>query len=82
MACVQRSGSVQAACAVQWTSPLELHGIGQYGADAYFMFCRGDWREVHPTDKDLLRYRNWLADTDGLGQGLERDKAPDFIYQP
>lgn len=25
------------------------------GADAYFMFCREDWRRVQPKDKDLLK---------------------------
>lgn len=64
----------------QWTDPLELHGIGQYAADAYFMFCRGCWREVHPADKDLLKYSNWLHETDGLGAGLERDPVPDYIH--
>ena len=58
---------------------MELHGIGQYAADAYFMFCRGDWREVQPADKDLLKYSKWLHETDGLGNGLERDKIPDFL---
>jgi hypothetical protein len=23
-----------------WSCPTELHGIGKYGADAYYMFCR------------------------------------------
>ena len=63
---------------VQWKDPLELHGIGQYAADAYFIFCRGDWRDVKPADKDLLKYSNWLHETDGLGNGLERDKPPDL----
>lgn len=25
------------------------------GADAYFMFCRGEWQRVLPKDKDLLK---------------------------
>ena len=61
---------------VQWTSPLELHGIGQYAADAYFMFCRGDWRDIHPADKDLLKYRAFLEETDGEGMGLQHEPAP------
>lgn len=40
----------------QWHHPEDLHGIGKYGADAYFMFCRRDtWQRLQPTDKDLLR---------------------------
>ena len=31
---------------LQWTSPVQLHGVGQYGADAYFMFCRGQWQQA------------------------------------
>lgn len=63
----------------QWSNPLDLHGIGQYGADAYFIFCRGNWREVQPADKDLLKYHRWLDETDGLGSGLERDAAPEYV---
>lgn len=61
---------------LQWVDPIELHGIGQYASDAYFIFCRGLWREVSPTDKDLLKYQQWLQDTNGEGTGLERDVLP------
>lgn len=61
---------------LQWLDPIELHGIGQYASDAYFMFCRGNWREVEPTDKDLLKYQQWLHSTGGEGTGLERDVMP------
>lgn len=61
---------------VQWVDPIQLHGIGQYASDAYFIFCRGLWREVTPTDKDLLKYQQWLHSTDGEGTGLERDVMP------
>jgi hypothetical protein len=60
----------------QWTDPLQLHGVGRYAADAYHIFCRGDWRSVAPTDKDLLRYHQWLLETDGQGTGLMRDPPP------
>lgn len=55
---------------------MELHGVGQYAADAYNIFCRGDWRSVAPKDKDLLRYHQWLVDTGGEGSGLMRDAIP------
>ena len=57
----------------QWKDPIELYGIGQYAADAYYIFCRGLWREVEPEDKDLKRYKEWIASTGGLGTGLTRD---------
>ncbi|KAK9816537.1 hypothetical protein WJX72_001655 [[Myrmecia] bisecta] len=60
----------------QWVNPMELHGIGQYAADAYYIFCRGEWESVQPTDKDLLRYHEWLKSTGGQGTGLQRDVAP------
>ena len=60
----------------QWTNPVELHGVGQYAADAYNIFCRGDWRSVSPKDKDLLRYHHWLTETGGEGSGLTRDAVP------
>lgn len=56
----------------EWKDPSELHGIGQYAADAYYIFCRGLWKEVEPQDKDLKRYKEWLASTGGLGTGLTR----------
>ena len=55
-----------------WESPEELYGLGKYAADAYFIFCRGLWREVQPEDKDLLKYKDWLESTGGLGTGLTR----------
>lgn len=61
---------------VQWVDPVELHGVGQYAADAYYIFCRGDWRSVVPKDKDLLRYHQWLIETGGEGSGLMRDPMP------
>ncbi|KAL3163173.1 hypothetical protein ABBQ32_009581 [Trebouxia sp. C0010 RCD-2024] len=62
---------------IEWLDPIELHGIGQYASDAYFMFCRGNWQDVQPTDKDLLKYQHWLHSTGGEGTGLERDVMPD-----
>ena len=50
--------------------------MGQYAADAYNIFCRGDWRSVAPTDKDLLKYHRWLLETDGEGVGLLREAEP------
>ena len=58
---------------------MQLHGIGQYATDAYFMFCRGDWRKVQPLDKDLLKYHAWLEGTDGHGSGLQRES---FSMEP
>lgn len=54
----------------QWTDPRELHGMGQYAADAYFMFCRGQWQQLQPEDKDLKRYHVFLAET-GECEGKE-----------
>ncbi|MEW5316422.1 MAG: hypothetical protein WDW38_007797 [Sanguina aurantia] len=49
----------------QWTCPKQLHGIGQYAADAYNIFCRGQWQGPAPADKDLRKYHEWLVSTDG-----------------
>ncbi|KAG7666769.1 putative Methyl-CpG-binding domain protein 4-like protein [Nannochloris sp. 'desiccata'] len=56
----------------QWRDPKELFSLGQYASDAYFIFCRGMWRDICPEDKDLKRYRDWLEATEGLGTGLTR----------
>jgi len=40
--------------------PTKLYGIGKYGADAYQIFCVGDWRNVEPNDGALINYRNFL----------------------
>jgi len=57
---------------LNWQRPEELHGIGKYAADAYYIFCRNEWRDVQPEDKDLKKYRDWLEETDGLGAGYQR----------
>eukprot|EP01026_Neomeris_dumetosa_P052301 TRINITY_DN46239_c0_g1_i3.p1 TRINITY_DN46239_c0_g1~~TRINITY_DN46239_c0_g1_i3.p1 ORF type:complete len:264 (+),score=31.86 TRINITY_DN46239_c0_g1_i3:52-792(+) len=57
-----------------WKSPLELHGVGKYAADAYWIFCKGKWREVQPRDKELNKYHEWLHKTEGQGCGFETDK--------
>ena len=60
---------------LQWTDPQQLHGIGQYAADAYYIFCRGKWkRRPPPQDKDLLLYYNFLVETGGEGSGFEREQ--------
>ena len=40
------------------------------------MFCRGDWRDIHPTDKDLAKYRAFLEETNGEGMGLQHEQPP------
>ncbi len=67
---------------VQWRTPEQLHAIGKYGADAYFMFCRGEWKHTHPADKDLLKYKQWLESTGGEGSGLTRDSIPEPVPAP
>ena len=74
--------ALSSARGAQWTSPLQLHGIGQYAADAYFMFCRGQWEQVDPADKDLRKYHQWLRETGGQGSGLQREPCtPDQQLQ-
>lgn len=55
---------------------MQLHGIGKYAADAYYMFCRGAWQGVQPDDKDLKQYHQWLTSTGGLGLGLQARGVP------
>ena len=59
-------------CLLQWQCPMELYGVGKYAADAYYMFCRGEWHALQPDDKDLTAYHEWLKATGGLGTGLTR----------
>ena len=50
------SVNISCSCVIpsaQWSDPRELHGMGQYARDAYYMFCRGQWRTLRPEDKDL-----------------------------
>ena len=59
---------------MQWKDPQQLHGIGQYAADAYNLFCRNKWQEMRaPQDKDLLLYFEWLKESRGQGKGYERE---------
>jgi methyl-CpG-binding domain protein 4 len=41
-----------------WMSPLELPGIGRYGADAWAIFVEGDI-DIEPADHALRRYVEW-----------------------
>ena len=53
-----------------WRRPEELPGIGQYGADAFAIFCEGRWRETVPHDHALHWYTEWLQVVDdGEGSG-------------
>tara|TARA_R100000008_G_scaffold84519_1_gene72121 strand:+ start:1188 stop:1529 length:342 start_codon:yes stop_codon:yes gene_type:complete len=45
-----------------WKEPIELHGIGKYGNDAWKIFCIGDWRLVEPQDHALNKYHTWLEE--------------------
>lgn len=41
-----------------WTSPLELHGIGLYGDESYRMFVLNE-EILNPNDKELQKYLEW-----------------------
>ncbi|XP_004231530.2 methyl-CpG-binding domain protein 4-like protein isoform X1 [Solanum lycopersicum] len=43
-----------------WTHVTQLHGIGKYAADAYAIFCTGNWDQVHPNDHMLTKYWEFL----------------------
>lgn len=43
-----------------WTHVTQLHGIGKYAADAYAIFCSGDWGLVVPNDHMLVKYWKYL----------------------
>lgn len=58
-------------CDSSWNGdPLELHGIGKYGADSFNIFCRGYLVE-DVQDKELRNYVRWASSaqtgTDGGG---------------
>ncbi|CAG9465608.1 unnamed protein product [Pedinophyceae sp. YPF-701] len=61
-----------------WGSVRELPGVGPYAADAWEIFVEGRWRTCAPQDKELRRYVEFMAETDGLGAGLERDPIPEL----
>ena len=41
-------------------------GIGKYGTDSIRIFCFGEWRDVRPDDKELLRYVRWRWQKEGI----------------
>lgn len=49
------------AYAMLWDGrdPIDLPGIGRYGADSYLIFVRGQL-DVQPTDKELRKYLEWM----------------------
>lgn len=63
-----------------WRDPAALPGVGQYAADAYWIFIAGQWEAyaasrggAAPADKDLRRYVEFLEATGGKGAGFERE---------
>ncbi|KAA8521069.1 hypothetical protein F0562_011778 [Nyssa sinensis] len=44
-----------------WTHVTQLHGVGKYGADAYAIFCTGNWDLVRPIDHMLVKYWEFLC---------------------
>ena len=47
----------------EWKKPEDLPGVGKYGADAFRIFCRGEWEGVQPKDHALVWYCEWLKST-------------------
>ena len=45
-----------------WNTPKQLHGCGKYADDAWRIFCKGDWRDVNPSDHALNKYHDWLKE--------------------
>uniref|UniRef100_A0A7N2N7M6 Uncharacterized protein n=1 Tax=Quercus lobata TaxID=97700 RepID=A0A7N2N7M6_QUELO len=45
-----------------WTHVTQLHGVGKYAADAYPIFCTGQWDQVRPNDHMLNHYWKFLKD--------------------
>lgn len=42
-----------------WSDPYKLPGIGQYGADAWQIFCNGNIPKHKPKDGSLTLYWEW-----------------------
>ncbi|KAH6786160.1 hypothetical protein C2S51_038615 [Perilla frutescens var. frutescens] len=43
-----------------WTHVTNLIGVGKYAADAYAIFCTGNWEKVTPIDHKLVKYWKFL----------------------
>jgi methyl-CpG-binding domain protein 4 len=52
-----------------WKSPIELHGVGQYGLDSWNIFVEGEIVES-PADHVLKDYVSWRKSLD-----IEIDKS-------
>lgn len=42
-----------------WSHARELHGVGEYAARAWEIFCRGELGDSVPKDHALVDYWNW-----------------------
>jgi len=65
-----------------WTHVGELCGCGKYACDAYSLFISGEWRLVEPQDKELVKYKQFLLETGGMGLGLTRETLPEACAIP
>jgi endonuclease III len=50
--------SIAYSCWWDGEDPMDLPGIGQYGADSYNIFVRGQLN-VRPMDKELRKFLEW-----------------------
>jgi methyl-CpG-binding domain protein 4 len=64
-------------------SASRLPGIGQYGADAFALFCTPNWRSVRPKDIELSKYVCWLREhlgeptpSEGDAEGSAGERVP------
>lgn len=48
-----------------WKYVTELFGVGKYAADAYAIFIAGKWNSVVPKDHMLVKYWEFLCDSQG-----------------
>ncbi len=44
----------------KWSAPIELYGCGKYADDTWRIFCKGQWKEVSPSDHALNNYHDYL----------------------
>jgi methyl-CpG-binding domain protein 4 len=43
-----------------WSSLLDLHGVGKYAFDAWRLFFKGQCDDVEPFDGALISYKQWV----------------------
>jgi len=56
----------------------KIYGIGDFGVSSYEIWCLGEGKDLHPNDRNLAAFCNWLrAHAKAVGKNIEEEQGRD-----